>query len=154
MMLQLRHYEVNMHASICCVATYIVVFITLSTAVDTSKTELFIKECIITKRFKHPNVLTLIGVSYMKEEAVPLMILPFMHNGDVKSFIKSKRGNILEITEYPKVYRLAAAARGSIPTRETQMDHCLLIDLPLDLFWESISYSYWPILINTGTENY
>ena len=31
------------------------------------------------------------------------MILPFMQNGDVKTFVKSKRGNVLEVTEYPKV---------------------------------------------------
>ena len=34
---------------------------------------------------------------------MPVMILPFMHNGDVKSFVKSKRGNKLEVTEYPEV---------------------------------------------------
>ena len=73
-------------------------------AVDASKTEQFIKECIIAKKFNHPNVLNLIGVSFLKGEAVPLMILPFMHNGDVKSFVKSKRGSILEVTEYPEVH--------------------------------------------------
>ena len=72
-------------------------------AVDPSKTEQFIKECIVTKKFNHPNVLNLIGVSFLKGEAVPLMILPFMYNGDVKLFVKSKRGNILEVTEYPEV---------------------------------------------------
>ena len=55
------------------------------------------------KRFNHPNILSLIGVSYIKGEAIPLMILPFMRNGDVKSFVKSKRGNILEPTEFPQV---------------------------------------------------
>ena len=63
----------------------------------------FIKECIIAKRFNHPNILNLVGVSYIQGESVPLMILPFMHNGDVKSFVKSKRGNILEVTEFPEV---------------------------------------------------
>ena len=71
--------------------------------VDTSKTEQFIKECIIAKQFIHSNVLSLIGVSYIKGEAIPLMILPFMHNGDVTSFVKSKRGNVLEVTEFPEV---------------------------------------------------
>ena len=73
------------------------------TAAGTSKTEQFIKECITAKHFNHPNVLSLIGVSYIKEEAVPLMILPLMQNGDVKTFVKSKRGNVLEVIEYPKV---------------------------------------------------
>ena len=71
--------------------------------VETSKTEQFIKECITAKRFIHPNVLSLIGVSYIKGEAIPLMILPFMHNGDVKSFVKSKRGTALKVTEFPEV---------------------------------------------------
>ena len=57
----------------------------------------------MAKRFNHPNILNLIGVSYAKEEGIPLMILPFMHNGDVKSFVKSKRGNTLEVTEFPEV---------------------------------------------------
>ena len=81
-------------------------FITvIHVVVDASKIEQFIKECIIAKKFNHPNVLNLIGVSFLKGEAVPLMILPFIHNGDVKSFVKSKRGNILEVTEYPEVRR-------------------------------------------------
>ena len=58
--------------------------------VNTSKTKQFIKECIIARRFVHPNVLNLIAVNYMEGEAIPLMILPFMHNGDIKSFVKSK----------------------------------------------------------------
>ena len=72
--------------------------------VETSKTEQFIKECITAKRFTHPNVLSLIGVSYIKGEAIPLMILPFMHNGDVKSFVKSKRGDSWSVTEFPEVW--------------------------------------------------
>ena len=72
-------------------------------AVHYPKTEQFIKECIIAKRFNHPNVLSLIGVSYIKGEAIPLMILPFMHNGDVKSFVKSKRNDMLEVNEFPEV---------------------------------------------------
>ena len=72
-------------------------------AVENCKTEQFIKECIMAKQFSHPNVLSLIGVSYLEDEALPLMILPFMHNGDVKSFVKCKRKTILQVTKYPKV---------------------------------------------------
>ena len=84
------------------VCSYVVTICTFTVA-STSKTEQFIKECIMAKLFNHPNVLGLIGVSYIKGEAVPLMILPFMHNGDVKSFVKAKRRNVLEITEHPEV---------------------------------------------------
>ena len=80
------------------------IFITITCTVvaDVSNVDQFIQECIIAKRFNHPNILNLIGVSYKEGEAVPLMILPFMHNGDVQSFVQSKRGNI-DVTEYPEV---------------------------------------------------
>jgi len=66
------------------------------------------KECITTKRFDHPNVLGLIGVSVIQKEAIPLMILPYMHNGDVRSFVISKRKskNPLEMTDFPVVKNL------------------------------------------------
>ncbi|XP_065919836.1 tyrosine-protein kinase receptor TYRO3-like isoform X4 [Dysidea avara] len=70
-------------------------------ATEIAKTEEFIKECIIAKQLDHPNVLGLIGVSIIKREALPLMILPFMHNGDVKSFVKTKRGGVLEVNDFP-----------------------------------------------------
>ena len=101
LMLQLRRYEVissTIH-HVCYIYDDNVIMI----AVDNCKTEQFVKECIIAKRFSHPNVLSLIGVSYIKEEALPLMILPFMHNGDVKSFVKSKRKNALEVNGFPEV---------------------------------------------------
>ena len=92
------------------VCSYVVTICNFTVA-STSKTEQFIKECITAKLFNHPNVLGLIGVSYIKGEAVPLMILPFMQNGDVKSFMKAKRRNVLEVTEYPEVMiKLISAA--------------------------------------------
>jgi len=75
----------------------------LCLATDIVKTEEFTKECIIAKQFDHPNVLGLIGVSIIKKEALPLMILPYMHNGDVKSFVKSKRGASIKVTDFPIV---------------------------------------------------
>ena len=41
-----------------------------------SSTADFIKECNIAKNFDHPNVLSLIGVCIIPEEAVPLMVMP------------------------------------------------------------------------------
>jgi len=72
-------------------------------ATSFAKTEEFIKECIISKQFDHPNVLGLIGVSIIQREALPLMILPYMHNGDVKSFLRSKRGGVICVSNYPEV---------------------------------------------------
>ena len=39
----------------------------------------------------------------MPEKATPLMVMPYMHHGDLKSFVKSKRGNDLKVIEFPLV---------------------------------------------------
>ena len=65
--------------------------------------ESFIKECNIANKFDHPNVLSLIGVCIIPEEDVPLMVMPYMHHGDIKSFVKSKRENNIKVEKYPSV---------------------------------------------------
>ena len=64
------------------------------------------EECNIAKNFDHPNVLRLLGISFTPEENKPLMVIPYMHNGDVKSYLKSKRG-VVEIKEFPQVATVA-----------------------------------------------
>ena len=71
--------------------------------ISLSTVQKFIEECIMTSKLDHPNVLSLIGVSINTDDARLLMIMPFMHHGDVKSFLKSKRGNKIEFDNYPKV---------------------------------------------------
>ena len=68
-----------------------------------SSAEDFIKECNVAKKFDHPNVLSLIGVCIIPEESVPLMVMPYMHHGDVKSFIKSARQNNFKAEKFPLV---------------------------------------------------
>ena len=80
-----------------CKHVYMYVDISMSTV------QQFIDECIMTSKLDHPNVLCLIGVSINPNDATLHMIMPFMHNGDVKSFLKSKRGNMIEFDHYPKV---------------------------------------------------
>ena len=41
--------------------------------------------------FDHPNVLKLLGVCFDTEDKLPLIVLPFMENGDLRSFLASKR---------------------------------------------------------------
>ena len=41
--------------------------------------------------------------SAVHEEAILLMVLPYMCHGDVKSFLKSKQGGKIEVTEFPEV---------------------------------------------------
>ena len=72
-------------------------------AFSSSTAEDFIKECNIAKKFDHPNVLSLVGVCIIPEESVPLMVMPYMHHGDVKSFVKSKRGNTIKVEKFPLV---------------------------------------------------
>ena len=76
--------------------------------VDMSSIAEFIEECKIAKKFDHPNVLSVIGVSIIPEEDIPLMVMPYMHHGDVKSFIKSKRGNSIKVEKIPKVRNLTS----------------------------------------------
>ena len=51
--------------------------------------EEFLKEAIVMKNFKHPNVLPLLGV--VIKENIPYVILPFMDNGDLKTFVSNEK---------------------------------------------------------------
>ena len=68
-----------------------------------STVQTFIEECIITSKLNNPNVLSLIGVAINPEDATLHMIMSFMDHGDVKSFLKSKRGHVIEFGHFPKV---------------------------------------------------
>ena len=85
---------------VCCSCTF-----TLSYVLEISLTssQNFIEECVVTSKLDHPNVLSLIGVSINPEDATLHMIMAFMDHGDVKSFLKSKRGNMIELDHFPKV---------------------------------------------------
>ena len=54
------------------------------------------------KHLDHPNVLPLIGVSFDKENN-PAMILPFMSNGDIKSYLISQRVSDIGVDTFPPV---------------------------------------------------
>lgn len=47
----------------------------------------FLKEATLMKDFDHPNVLSLVGIVY-DQESMPMVVLPFMEHGDVKSLIR------------------------------------------------------------------
>ena len=65
--------------------------------------EEFLSECKITRKFDHPNVMSIIGASSTPEEGIPLMVLPYMLHGDVKSFLTLSRGIRIKMTQYPAV---------------------------------------------------
>ena len=71
--------------------------------ISLSNAKQFIEECIVTSKFDHPNVLNLIGVSLNPDDVTIHMIMPFMHHGDAKSFLKSARGAMIEFSHFPEV---------------------------------------------------
>ena len=71
--------------------------------ISLSNVKTFIEECIVTSKLDHSNVLSLIGVSMNTEDGTLHMIMPFMHHGDVKSFVKTKRGNMIDFDHFPEV---------------------------------------------------
>lgn len=72
--------------------------------VSLSNSKKFIEECNVAVKFDHPNVLNVIGVSISPEEDTPLMVMPFMHNGNVQSYLKFKRGDSINFRDFPKVH--------------------------------------------------
>ena len=72
--------------------------------ISLSNVQNFIEECIITSKLNHPNVLSLIGVSINPVDATLHMVMLFMDHGDVKSFLKSKRGDEIEFDNFPEVH--------------------------------------------------
>ena len=62
----------------------------LSTALfSTNDLEKMTKEISAMLLFKHPNVMSLIGVCL--EGEMPLIIMPFMSNGSILEFVKSHK---------------------------------------------------------------
>ena len=54
--------------------------------------------------FSHPNVLGMEGIAVDPESQCPYLVLPFMKNGDLKSYLRKKRSiNHLVDVSYPEV---------------------------------------------------
>ena len=65
----------------------------------------FVKESILMLGFDHPNVLKLLGVCFDTTDYLPLIVLPFMANGDLRSYLLSKRDPSVttKICHFPEV---------------------------------------------------
>ena len=63
-------------------------------------------ESNLMKDFDHPNVLNILGVGFDIDSAsgLPFMVLPFMVNGYLKTYLKSRRQNLTVVDCLPKVY--------------------------------------------------
>ena len=55
------------------------------------------------KCFSHPNVLGLLGVVFETPDGTPYLVLPFMENGNLKNYLKSKRVNDTNVDTLPQV---------------------------------------------------
>ena len=55
------------------------------------------------KDFQHPNVLGLLGVVFDTPDGVPYLVLPFMKNGNLKDYLKSRRVEASDIDTLPQV---------------------------------------------------
>ena len=63
-----------------------------------------VAETAIMKGFHHPNVLPLLGVCVdYDDDDVLKIVIPFMANGDLKTFLKESRVSPNNTHEYPKV---------------------------------------------------
>ena len=65
----------------------------ISASSTPEQVEEFVSESAIMLDFDHPNVLKLLGVCFDTEDRLPLIVLPLMANGDLKSFLIRKRGD-------------------------------------------------------------
>jgi len=63
-------------------------------------------ESAVMVDFDHPNIVKLIGVCFDTTNKLPFIILPFMVNRDLKSFLTSKReqNENLKENQFPKVH--------------------------------------------------
>ena len=71
------------------------------------KLKSFIRESAVMKNFHHPNVLQVLGISLETENRLPYIILPFMANGDLRTFLKNKRPEALAVDQFPEVLNKA-----------------------------------------------
>lgn len=65
-----------------------------------------VAETAVMKNFDHPNVLSLLGVCVdlnNSDGSMLKVILPFMENGDLRSFLRKNRVEKTDIKHFPKV---------------------------------------------------
>ena len=63
----------------------------------------FLEESLIMKDFKHCHVLSLLGVCFNTPDHSPYIILPFMANGSVKTYLRAKRVHPTNFDDCPVV---------------------------------------------------
>ena len=74
-----------------------------SDIVSEEQLEKFLAESLMMKDFHHPHIVGLLGVCFDTPDGFPYIILPFMANGSLKTYLKKKRVHVLDVASYPKV---------------------------------------------------
>ena len=72
-------------------------------ALGSDEVENFLHECVLMKKVEHPNVLGLLEVCLNTEDRLPYIVLPFMENGNLKTFLRSKKTTDGSVLRYPEV---------------------------------------------------
>lgn len=75
---------------------------TLKKVSSDQEVEDFIAESAIMLDFHHPNVLSLVGVCFDTEDQLPIILLPFMANGDLRAYLKSQRRLRASSKDFPE----------------------------------------------------
>lgn len=82
---------------------WVIVFSNCLDVLDSDEVVSFLAECVLMNKMQHANVLGLLGVCLETENGLPYIVLPFMVNGDLKTYLRSKRNNDAPVVKYPKV---------------------------------------------------
>ena len=65
-----------------------------------------LNKSVLMKNFEHPNILNILGVGLDGETRLPFVLLPFMVNRDLKTYLGSKQskgGQIPTVCNYISV---------------------------------------------------
>ena len=85
------------------IAVYPLYFVVTPDYNSLQKLKSFLRESAVMKNFHHPNVLQVLGISLETEDGLPYIVLPFMANGDLRTFLKNKRPEALAVDQFPEV---------------------------------------------------
>ena len=65
-----------------------------------------LKEVSLMLFFKHPNVMSLIGLCF--DGDVPMIIMPFMSDGSVLDYVRQNRGHLCYTQQSSEVFSLCS----------------------------------------------